>query len=273
MSASYLTEVSTDAARGETARIYEEIRRLTAGPLVALIYRHLASHPGALEALWQGIGPLLVDGELQQQAWGCARDAWVGPVPALAGAMPAIDGREMARVIDVIDAYNRANPVNYMIVCVVRAAQSIRAGTQVAAIAPRAWSPPSRIGAIAPIPAMADLPTPVRALVDSFAKSAAPGAPVLVPTLYRHLAHWPALLEVVAREVQPRLAQEVFAPAIRVFQASIDTAATSLVARHSLAADPLLATPAMNEVFERFGEVIPEMVVVGSFLRRLLRGD
>lgn len=271
MSTSYLTEVSTDAARGETARIFDEIRRLTAGPLVALIYRHLASRPGALEALWQSVGPLLTSGELQEQAWACARNAWVGPVPSLVGAMPAIDRQEMARVIDVIDAYNRANPVNYMIVCVVRAAQSASAGTPAPAMAASLWTPPPRIGAIAPIPAMADLPTAVRALVDSFAKTATPGAPVLVPTLYRHLAHWPALLEVVAREVQPRLAQEVFAPAIRAFQAAANAAATALVARHGLCADPLLATPAMNEVFARFGEVIPEMVVVGSFLRRLLR--
>ena len=271
MSTSYLTEVSTDAARGETARIFDEIRRLTAGPLVALIYRHLASHPGALEALWQGIGPLLAGGELQEQAWGCARDAWVGPVPSLVGAMPAIDTREMARAIDVIDAYNRANPVNYMIVCVVRAAQSAGAGGPVPRRSVAVWTPPPRSGAIAPIPAMAELPSAVRALVDSFAKAAAPGAPMLVPTLYRHLAHWPALLEVVAREVQPRLAQAVFAPAIRAFQTAIAAAATALVARHGLGADPLLATPAMNEVFGRFGEVIPEMVVVGSFLRRLLR--
>lgn len=268
MSTNYLAEVSTEAARGETARIYDEIRRLTAGPLVALIYRHLASRGGALEALWRSIGPLLAGGELQEQAWGRARTVWDGPVPA--GTLSGFDKSELARALDVIDAYNRANPVNYMVVCVIRAAQSASAGGRQPGLTVPVWTPPPRIDPIAAIPEMAALPAAVRTLVDGFAKPAAPGAPVLVPTLYRHLAHWPALLEAVAREVQPRLAQNTFAPAIHAFEVDIMNVATALAARHSLAADPLLATPAMSEVFERFGEVIPEMVVVGRFLRRLL---
>ncbi len=127
------------------------------------------------------------------------------------------------------------------------------------------------IGAIAPIPAMEALPAHVRAVVDSFAKADAPGAPLLVPTLYRHIAHWPAVLTLVARAVQPRLAQGVFSPAIRSFESDMMKAAAELAARHGFAVDPLLATPALRAVFERFGQVIPEMVVIGSFLRRLLR--
>ena len=270
MSASYLAEVSTESATGEIARIYAEIRRLGAGPLVALVYRHLASQPGALEALWRSVGPMFGSGELQERAWAAAREAWIGSVPDLTDELRDLGGDALARAADVIEAYNRANPVNYMILCMLRVAGTAASPIGQPAEARPAWSPPVPIGAIAPIPAMDVLPANVRSLVDSFAKADAPGAPLLVPTLYRHISHWPALLGLVAREVQPRLAQGVFTPAIQSFEAAIMEAAARLAARHAFLVDPLLATPAVRVVFERFGQVIPEMVVIGSFLRRML---
>ena len=273
MSAGYLAEVTSESASGEIARIYAEIRRLSAGPLVALIYRHLASQPGALEALWRSVGPILDSGELQERAWAAAHIAWTGPVPEIGDALRGLEGDSagdsLARAVDVIEAYNRANPVNYMIICMLRIAGSSVMPARRAALAP-AWSPPAAIGAIAPIPSMDALPAEVRAVVDSFAKADASGAPLLVPTLYRHVSHWPLLLALVAREVKPRLLQGVFTPAIHAFEADIMDAAAQLAARHAFVVDPLLATPALRNVFERFGQVIPEMVVIGSFLRRML---
>lgn len=270
MSGNYLAEVSTESASGEIARIYAQIRRLGAGPLVALIYRHLASQPGALEALWRSVGPILETGELQERAWGAAREAWAGPVPALTEELRGLDSDALARAVEVIEAYNRANPVNYMVICMLRLGGSTASPVQQSAIA-GAWTPPTPIGAIAPIPAIEALPCHVRAVVDSFAKADAPGAPLLVPTLYRHIAHWPAVLTLVSRAVQSRLALGVFTPAIQSFESGMMKAAADLAARHGFVVDPLLATPALRAVFERFGQVIPEMVVIGSFLRRLLR--
>ena len=269
MSAGYLAEVSTELAKGEIARIYAEIRRLSAGPLVALLYRHLASQPGALAALWRSVGPILDSGELQERAWAAARTAWTGPVPDTGDALRDLAGDSLTRAVDVIEVYNRANPVNYMIICMLRVAGFAVTPATRAALAP-AWSPPAAISVIPPIPSMDALPAEVRAMVDSFAKADAPGAPLLVPTLYRHVSHWPLLLALVAREVQPRLLQGVFTPAIKAFEADCMDAAARLAARHAFVADPLLATPALQNVFERFGQVIPEMVVIGSFLRRML---
>ncbi len=274
MTTSYLAEITTEAATGETARIYEEIRTLTGGPLVALIYRHLATLPGALEAVWRSVAPLLGTGELQSHAWEIAANAWAGKVPAPSSGVCDMRGVSIAHARDVIDAYNRSNPVNYMLVCVIRAAaaqaqpRAARAGTGAANRAP--WSPPTRIGSIASIPALDALSPRARALVEPFAKSAGDGAPMLVPTLYRHITHWPALLSMTAREIAPRLENGEFAPAIRTFRAAIGDAAARLARDHAVIADPVLATPEMIAVFERFGEVIPEMVVVGQFLRRVL---
>ena len=270
MSTSYLAEVSTESATGEIARIYAEIRRLGAGPLVALVYRHLASQPGALEALWRTVGPILESGELQERAWAAARDAWPQPVPSLGHDLQSLESEALTRVLDVIEAYNRANPVNYMIIRVLGAAAKAPSLAQRPVAVAVSWTPPTPIGPIASIPAMDALSAEVRALVDSFAKADAPGAPLLVPTLYRHISHWPELLSLVAREVRPRLQQGVFTPAIKAFEDDITVVAAELAARYVVALDPLLATPAVRVTFERFGQVIPEMVVIGSFLRRML---
>lgn len=278
MHTNYLAEVTTEAATGETARIFEEIRRLSGGPLVALIYRHLATMPGALEAMWHSVAPLMATGELQERAWEIARSAWAGPVPRASDGVRRMRPASLAFSIDVIDAYNRSNPINYLIVSVIRAAHAGPGATRVAGVdaassraAPaRSWTPPTRIASIASIPSMDALSVRYRAQVDGFAKRAGPGEPVLVPTLYRHLGHWPAVLSMTAREVQPRLANGAFEPAIRAFREASDRAATELAQRHAIAAIPRLATPKMNGVFDRFSQVIPEMVVVGSFLRRIL---
>lgn len=265
----YLAEVTTEDANGETARIYDAIRRCTGAPLVPLIYRHLATMPGVLEALWQGVGPLMEHGIVQERVWKIAEGAWPGAVPEPDAALRALSRVELARATDVIDAYNRANPVNYALVCIIRAARVGAGGAQVLAGGP-AWISPAPLPAIANIPSMAALDPAARALVDGFGKAGGSGGPVLVPTLYRHIAHWPALLALAAREVGPRLATGAFAEAIGGFHASVAAAAPDIARQHAIGVDPLLHSPAMNAVFDRFSQVIPEMVVVGNFLRRVI---
>lgn len=274
MTKSYLAEITTDAATGEIARIYGEIRRLTGGPLVALIYRHLATMPGALEAVWHCAAPLLETGELQTRAWEIASHAWSGNVPAPSAGVREIRGELRVHARNVIDAYNRSNPVNYMIVCAIRAAatrvQSRIDPPRGETVSRTPWSPPSRIESIASIPALDAMSAQARVMVEPFAKSAGDGAPMLIPTLYRHIAHWPALLSMAAGEVAPRLERGEFAQAIRTARTALGDAATHMARDHAVVADPLLTTPAITAVFERFSEVIPEMIVVGNFLEQML---
>lgn len=263
----YLAEVTEDAASGETLRIYGEIRRLSAVPFVALIYRHLATIPGALEAVWQAVGPPLESGQLQERAWQLGHDAWSGSGVDATDDLRALDSDSMSRIGDVIAAYNRANPINLAIVCLIREAP--RDGATASGAAEReAWTPPPMIRALPPIPSIAGLPSDVRACVDAFGKPGAPGTPVLVPTLYRHLAHWPAFLALARREVLSRLASGTFQPAIDRFRSAIRAEAAKLGRRSTAANEPLLRE--LGPVLDRFTSVIPEMVIVGSFLSRSL---
>ena len=262
----YLAEVAEAEASGEIARIYAEIRRLTGVPFVALVYRHLATVPQALEGLWRLVAPLLLSGDLQECAWRMSRDAWTASVPDLPRNVAALGEAELSRIADVIAAYNRANPVNFAIVSVIGAPSP----TFVTAREPSGavWIPPPALRSLPPIPPVGDLPPEVRTLVDAFGKRGPGGNSILVPTLYRHLAHWPGFLALAQREVLPRVAGGAFQPMIDAFRIGMQREAAVFASDRAMASDPLLGVAA--PVLERFAGVIPEMVVVGSFLSRIL---
>ena len=266
----YLAEVPVDAASGEIARIYGEIRRLTGGPLVAFVYRHLATLPGALEALWRSVAPLLERGELQTRAWDAAARAWAGPVLDSRHILGGLGAPGMAGACRVIDAYNRGNPVNLAVVSVIRAAAGSPAIPAQTIPQTQRWTPPAPLAPIIPIPAANDLDVKLFAHVDAFGRRDSTGQALLVPTLYRHLSAWPALIEFAIQEVRPRLADGSFAAAIDRFRLEIEQLATELAQRHVVPVEAVLATPAVRNAFDRFAPVIPEMVVVGHFLRRAL---
>ncbi len=264
----YLAEVTEDSARGEIARIYREIRRLLAVPFVALIYRHLATIPDALESLWRAVAPLLESGELQERAWRIGSGAWPGPVAEIPVHVRALGPASLSRLGDVLDAYNRANPVNFAIVSLLHATP--QAGDKAPSGNPRVWTPPPMISALPPIVPIGDVAPELREYLDAFGKPSERGMPAMVPTLYRHLAHWPSVLDFARDEVLPRLATGTFAPAIDRFRAAIQLEATTLRGRFGSTDAPLQLQGRLAPVLDRFTAVIPEMVVVGNFLSRSL---
>jgi len=94
----------------------------------------------------------------------------------------------------------------------------------------------------------------------------------LWPSLYRHLAHWPAFLGYASVIVAPRFDDVDLAAA--TLRRGVDAAARELAA--GLAPAPDLAAPGAAErrrlrsVIEQFSDRIPEMVVIGAMLRRAL---
>jgi len=269
-----LAELPEAQASGEQRRIYAEIKRLSAVPMVALIYRHLATIPGALEWAWALVEPAMQAGRLQQRAWQLAAEAVIPghhTVPRAALRAAGIGPHEEAAIAQVLDAYNQANPVNMMVVgCVARHL----AGTVATAIEtqPRAtWQPP--LPSLPPMIDPAAMQGPVRELARLLTdRSDGRTVSPLWPSLYRHLANWPAMLGYASVLVVPEFAAiDESAGRLREQAAS---AATELA--KTLAPPPGLTPPeaaqreGLQSAIERFGQRIPEMVVIGGLLRRAL---
>lgn len=274
--AGLLDEVPEARATGEARRIYGEIRRLAAVPLVATIWRHLATMPGVLEWSWALLEPALRSGALQQQAWSLAARVDVAGTPAIPRAAlraAGIEAGDERAIAAVLDAYNRANPVNFL---AVRCLALHWGGVAPAAGAVQAaggWEPPP---APDPLPRIVDpdaMASSVRDLVVLLTDRGATAAPSsLWPGLYRHLAHWPAFLGYAGVIVPPRF--DAVDAAAESLRHGIDVAAAELAG--TLRAPVGLPPPGvetrerLQSVVVQFSQRIPEMVAIGTMLRRAL---
>jgi hypothetical protein len=264
-----LPELSERDASGELAAIYAEMKHLGGVPMVALIFRHLATLPGALEWTWAAIGPAWKAGRLQEMAWRIARDVPLEPLARIsreALAALGVDAKGLAEIRIVLDAYNRANPENMLsMLCLLRLLQGARADT---ALERREWTPPCAPGPLVP---MTDVATMPRDVADLLALVAAPGdgnGPRVVQSLYRHFGHRPAFLALTVTLLRQRFEDGSIDRGVASLRASMNAAADDLV--RGLSAPPA-RHPGIRTACERFGgAVIPQMIVVGRLLERAL---
>ena len=261
-----LAELPESSATGRLGGIYAEMKHLGGVPMVALIFRHLATRPGVLEWAWEAIGPAWRAGRLQETAWRIAREAALEPIaPIPAAALAPLGVYDPATVRAVLTAYNRANPENMLtVLCLLR----VLGGSGGAAASERAWTPPPAPGPLLPMIDVAAMRPQMAALLDLVSAPGEPGGPRVIQSLYRHLAQRPAFLALAITLLRQRFDD-----------GSIERATGAIVARMNAAADELARTlgapPApdasVRGVLERFsGAVIPQMIVVGRLLEEAL---
>jgi hypothetical protein len=264
-----LPELAERDATGEKARIYAEMKRFGAVPMVALIFRHIATLPGGIEWLWSSIGPAWRSGELQEAAWRIAREAPLQPLapisrPALAAL--GVDEAGLGEIRVVLEAYNRANPENMLsVLCVLRLVEGRTATVTKEA---RAWSPPSIPGPLVAMGDVTQMRREVAELLDLVAAPGVPGAPRVIQSLYRHFLHRPAFLALAVTLLRERFGDGSIDRSVAAIGTSMNVAADEIVA--GLSAPPA-PHPGIRTVCERFGgAVIPQMIVVGALLERAL---
>lgn len=271
-----LSELPESQASGAIAPIYAQIKRLSGVPMVALIYRHLATIPGTLEWAWGLIEPSMRAGVLQQRAWQLAAGAQIPaerPIPRAALRAAGIACADETAIAAVLDAYNRANPVNIMAVRCLALHLTGRVPAAPAARPLPDWQPPPPPAPLPPMIAPPAMTAAVRELALLLTDRGASAPPsTLWPSLYRHLAHWPAFLGYASVLVAPRFA-EIDAAATRL-RRQIEAAAADLAAR--MTPPPGQAAPVAEQrqrlqaAIDQFSPRIPEMVVIGGVLRRAL---
>jgi hypothetical protein len=267
-----LPELREADATGEKAAIYAEMKRLGAVPMVALIFRHIATLPGGLEWTWNAIGPAWRSGRLQEAAWRIARETRLAPIAAMprpALAALGVDDAGLAEIRIVLEAYNRANPENMLsVLCLLRLAAGRTSPSPLGEGRGGGWSPPLIPGPLVHMGDVTRMPREVAELLDLVAAPGEPGAPRVIQSLYRHFMHRPAFLALAVTLLRQRFED-----------GSIDRGAVAIGTAMNAAADELSAGlsapaaphPGIRVVCERFGgAVIPQMIVVGSLLERAL---
>ena len=266
-------ELSPDAASPHIRAIYNEICRWAAVPMAALIFRNLATHPGALEEVWDGISPLFRSGRIQDAAWRIARTATpkdlLPPIEAHARAVMGLSDEALVEVRNTLDAYNRANPVNLLaMLCLL---ERLKTDVPAQMIPLGDWTPPSPISSTIPKMASLDtMPPQIRWLINDLGVGDRSKLAPVVPSLYRHLTNWPSYLAVLHVTLLPRFRDGTIATATEKLRQAMAREAVPL----ALSLPPMrrLATiPEVPVTITNFtATVIPQMIVIGTAMHQSL---
>ncbi len=278
----YLPEQPEAQASEAVRAIYAQIRHGSGVPMVALIFRHLATLPGAMAWAWSVMGPPLAQGLLQERAWAMAEALAIEPVvtvPAAALAHLGIDAQAREELDRLGQAYGRANPVNLLALRLIalHLQGSLGQGEVRPALKPAhgAWQPPEPLGPLLPMMDLHRAPPDLLALMQGRSQRGqnVPES-AFVPSYYRQLASRPPLLALASLIVPPAF-DRIDAAAEQLRQQATEHA-RALAAGQSAPppCPPELRQPMLAAV-EVFTERIPEMIAVIRLMQKAVpaQGD
>lgn len=204
-SADPIPAIAERDASASTAVIFSDIRTTLKVDVVNLIWRHLATMPGALEWVWNTVRPLYETAG-PSHADEIRRDLPLPAVPmfshdALTSA--GLDGDALSKIGSILDSYQHTNALALANLSALLAwSESRTAGT-----GRRASRPTAPAGKAAtklpPLIPITEMPPAVGRLVEELNGFGEDSDHILVASMYRHLAHWPAYLALVRTMLAP----------------------------------------------------------------------
>jgi len=272
--------VTEAAATGEIAEIFADIRRVLGVEVVNLIWRHLATLPGALPWVWETLRPLYADGTLAAEARLLHEQLTLPRLrpfpPELLAAADLADG-DIASIRDILAAYDRTNAMALIafsaLLLRLEGRLSFSADHTVSGRAeptPEAFVPIP----LPPLPAIGELRDPVAKLVlilNGFGTRR--DNPVLA-SMYRHLAYWPQYLALSWAVIAPLDADGSLDGAIANALGKAQTQAARLAARPREPTFDTVTGAAIRSALDAFAnDVLAKMVVICALLRQLTQPE
>lgn len=271
-------EVTERDAPPEISRRYADLKSLMDVGMVNLIYRRMAAEPGLFEWTHATLRPLFADGSFQAAAAQArAETEFPGPIaiPVEARRVVGIDAAADRQIIAMLDDYNHGNSYNLF-------ALSALHHFLVSGDADTRQAEPSEIGDtirnshdLPPIIAMTDMAPETAALIEAMSAPIAPPDRPMIPSLLRHLAHWPAFLSLTATAITPWLRAGAINQTANALQDRARAAAPAFASRlASAAAHPPPVGAARDDLAANLiaytSRPIPIMVAIGEVIRTAL---
>lgn len=189
------------------AGIFADIRTTLDSGVVNLIWRHLATMPGALEWVWTTVKPLYVE-HAPARAKQLLAQLGLPSIPAFSLdtlASAGIDDDARAGICAILDSYHHTNAL--ALVCLsafLSRFEDHKAPVNVASIvrldAPVAG--PRRV-MLPALPVMSELAPAVRGLIQELNGFGEDSDTELVASMYRHLSYWPTYLSLIRTLLVP----------------------------------------------------------------------
>ena len=186
--------VAEAAAAGETADLFADIRTTVGVRVVNLVWRHLATMDGALPWAWAAVKPLYLAGLPDAAMAAFHRTMEVPKLVSLAGEEPT-------SVDAVLASYDHSNTINLFALGALRAwlkGEAACKGT--IEPGPRKAAPDLALPRLA---SEQDVAPETWALVLRLNRFGDEPQPLILASMYRHLAHAPAFLAKVEAALAP----------------------------------------------------------------------
>jgi hypothetical protein len=179
-----------------------------------------------------------------------------------------LDADQLAAYIRVLEAYNRANPVNFVGVNILLHGMRKASNAKPASLPPsQRWSPPPAVGDLPRMAPLSAFSADQRRMVDAMATSSPSDRAGIVPSLYRHLIDMPGLIPAIHADLIGRFQSGEIKAAVKAVSGTMQHEAERLSAVIP-ALGQLARVDGVASVLTRFTSIIPEMVTVGLLLRR-----
>jgi hypothetical protein len=263
-------------ATGEIAQIFAEIRQVLGVGTVNLIWRHLATIPGALLWAWGRLRPIYIDGSIAGEAAKLRRTLVLPALPDIPAAIFAaadLSDWDLASIRSILTAYDRTNPMALIALSALPGQVDSTPYTHHAGLL---GTSPAEPQVALPLPlllTLADASPTTAELVLTLNRLGARRKDPVLASMYLHLAHWPRYLALAWAMIAPldadgRLARAI-SNAVSLARASAPGIGARLPVLSNGALEPVVRT-AVREALERFaGDVIPKMVVICALLREV----
>ncbi|MSP96340.1 MAG: hypothetical protein EXR29_03755 [Betaproteobacteria bacterium] len=207
MHADPVPAITEAAATGETAVIFADLRATLGVDVVNLIWRHIATFPGALTWAWATLKPVYVSGrvgvEAQHIKAGLALPelpGWPRPVLHCAG----IDAAGENSIRRILASYNRSNAMNLSALsALVRRIDGVPLETQSDLAAPELLQEPSIEGRLPKLLALDEVSADTAQLIRSINLLGDRAKGRIIASMYRHVAHWPGFLALSHVQLAP----------------------------------------------------------------------
>lgn len=261
-------------ARGLTASVFADILATQGVATVNLIWRHLAVEPARLERAWQAARPLYTSQQVPAYL-----DHFAAVLPVLpvtrwtqAEVSQALGtARDMPALAATFATYNRGNAQNLLTLSALlvtpAALEPVGTGAASELLAPPAADVP-------PVPELEELPAPLVAKVLELNQLGADGAPRnIVATLYKHLAHWPGMLDLALATLSPLAASGALVQAVDQTRAHARASAAGLANLREELGDDEIGTSARAAIATFTEHLICRLLPVGLALSAALDAD
>ncbi|MCW8088186.1 hypothetical protein [Sabulicella glaciei] len=261
-----LPEIREADAPPEAARIYDGIRAASGLPLVNLIWRHFAALPGVLPWAWEVAGPVVRSAQMDAAR---QRLAARPSLPALAPVdwnSVGCGEAEIARIRAIVLAYTRGNLTNLLALTALR--MRLQEPDAPAARLEPTPGIPAAPDPIDPLPRLAELGPGVARAVQALS-SRHDVRPGVIPSLYLHLAPWPAILDALPVWLGPLYAPGALEQASAAIRRHAEEEARLLMP--GTTPPPAGSGAEIRSALDEFtGRVIPDLSTVCLALHGLL---